>query len=75
MTLEDKLSLLRVNKTWKCQNKWEVLDEHKTTWQTNGLNNLNYTVIDRKIFLNDNCNRILVDLMTNDHWTDAVAGN
>jgi len=45
MSLHQKLSFLRTNKKWKCMVKWEALDEHETTWRTNGLANLTYDIL------------------------------
>ena len=48
MSLQDKLAFLRQNKEWKCMVKWEALDEHETTWRTNGLADLKYKVLNVK---------------------------
>ena len=42
MNLKSKLQFLRDNKVWKCMNKTEVLEEHSSSWKTNGLESLNY---------------------------------
>lgn len=71
MTLHDKLGTLWENRVWKCMNKTEVLDEHATTWQANGLNNLKYSELYRS-WLNDNSLVVHVDVELNQHWTDLV---
>lgn len=42
MNLKSKLQFLRENKVWKCMNKTEVLEEHASTWNANGLSSLKY---------------------------------
>ena len=32
---------------WKCNVRWELRDEHKATWQANGLSNLAYQEVAR----------------------------
>lgn len=73
MTLESKLNFLRVNKVWKCLNKNEVLEEHASTWKTNGLSDLKYNELSR-VNLNDHCVKVRVDLLLNNHWTDSKSG-
>lgn len=73
MTLETKLQFLKQNKIWKCMNKTELLDEHNTTWNTNGISDLNYTE-EKRIEINDNCIIFTVDVLINEHWTDLVCG-
>jgi hypothetical protein len=43
-TLEAKLQTLRAHREWKCNVKWEALDEHAATWRKNGLADLDYEV-------------------------------
>jgi hypothetical protein len=31
----------------QCNVRWELRDEHKKTWRSNGLTNLNYSVTER----------------------------
>ena len=73
MSLSQKLQLLKSNATWKCSNKWEVLNEHDATWNTNGLHDLKYSVLSRDR-IDDNYHKVLVNVMDNNHWTDAVSG-
>ena len=73
MELDTKLKVLRENRLWKCMNKNEVLAEHETTWQVNGLIDLNYKEI-KRIILNDFTIKITVDLLLNNHWTDDRSG-
>ena len=46
MNLKQKLSFLKQHSTWKCMNKKEVLAEHDSSWRTNGLSNLTYSILD-----------------------------
>ncbi len=43
-TLEAKLQTLRAHREWKCNVKWEALNEHGATWRKNGLADLDYEV-------------------------------
>ena len=45
MNITEKMSFLRSNKVWKCNVKWEALDEHQTTWRTNGLADLDFKIL------------------------------
>jgi len=45
MDIKEKLTFLRSNKNWKCNVKWEALDEHETTWRRNGLADLDYKIL------------------------------
>lgn len=69
MSLSEKLTFLREHRDWKCQKKWEVLEEHDNTWRTNGLSDLHYTILNERS-LNDYCTITTVDLQLNSHWTD-----
>ena len=77
MTLQEKLAFLKKNREWKCMVKWEALDEHETTWKTNGMNNLNYKILKTE-FMDDThkASRITTDvqLNPNNHWANAKAG-
>jgi hypothetical protein len=73
MNIKEKMSFLRANNTWKCKVKWEVLDEHETTWKTNGLVDLDYIILGNKTIPNSNCKATLltVDVKLNQgHWAD-----
>jgi hypothetical protein len=48
MTLPEKLDFLRANREWKCMVKWEALEEHETTWRSNGMADLKYSVLETK---------------------------
>lgn len=37
MNLTEKVAFLKAHPQWKCNIRWELRDEHLTTWQTNGL--------------------------------------
>ncbi len=71
MNLNAKLQFLRTNATLKCMNKQEVLAEHKSTWKTNGLNDLYYSVLN-KTRLGKHGVKYEVDIQLNDHWTDQL---
>jgi hypothetical protein len=45
MNITQKLSFLRSNRKWKCNVKWEALDEHEKTWRSNGLADLDYKIL------------------------------
>mmetsp|Transcript_22489 Transcript_22489/g.27721 ORF Transcript_22489/g.27721 Transcript_22489/m.27721 type:complete len:395 (+) Transcript_22489:99-1283(+) len=73
MSIKEKLDFLRSNKAWKCQAKWECLDEHNDTWKTNGLSNLTYTIMDKAVIddSNNNATMLTVDCKLNgDHWSN-----
>jgi hypothetical protein len=77
MTLTQKLDFLRENKQWKCMVKWEALDEHVTTWKTNGLADLNYKVLKTETLDPKNkSSKITVDvkLNGNNHWANEKCG-
>ena len=42
MGVDEKMKVLKENKEWKCNMKWEVLEEHEATWRDNGLSSLSY---------------------------------
>ena len=48
MNLDEKLTFLKKNKEWKCQNKWECRDEDNINWRSDCLCNINelYTIND-----------------------------
>lgn len=73
MSLSSKIAFLKQNKIWKCMNKQEVLEEHESSWRTNGLANLSFKLID-KSWLNKFTIKIVVDVSENGHWTDLVSG-
>lgn len=73
MSLQQKLDFLRQHRDWKCQKKWEVLDEHEATWATNGLSDLHYELLNEKS-LNEHCTIVTVDIQLNGHWTDHECG-
>ena len=77
MTLSEKLQFLRANKSWKCMVKWELEDEHKATWKTNGLVDLKYKVLQTVPFKDaaQHASKITVDVQLNgNHWTNEKAG-
>lgn len=70
MSLSAKLEFLRQHRDWKCQKKWEVLEEHDTTWQKNGLTDLKYNIINETKLNDQYCTKFTVDILLNEHWTD-----
>jgi len=83
MNIEQKLNFLRANKEWKCNVKWEALNEHEATWRRNGLADLNYKILamtdldsDRmknngKGAVRSRATKVTVDVKLNgDHWTN-----
>ncbi|KAL3773416.1 hypothetical protein ACHAWO_004861 [Cyclotella atomus] len=80
MSLHDKLAFLKQNKEWKCMVKWEALDEHKTTWRTNGLADLNYDIKGLNKLDKDDPGESKVTLLTvdvklnGDHWSNEKCG-
>lgn len=76
MTVTEKMEFLRQNKEWKCMVKWELKEEHKTTWKTNGLNDLKYTLLSKTPLDDGNRSaKFTVEVKLNgDHWTNEKAG-
>ena len=85
MSLKEKLNFLRENKAWKCMSKWEALDEHESTWRTNGLHDLKYQVIGTKALFDDDggegglgrgrATKITVNVQLNgNHWSNDKCG-
>jgi len=75
MTISQKIGFLRQHKAWKCQEKWEVLKEHETTWKTNGLSDLSYSLIKKEYLDKDKkSTKITVDVKLNgtlsSHWSN-----
>lgn len=80
MTLGEKLALLKREKAWKCEMKWEVNDEHenfrnnpvKPSWW--GLKGMTFTKIKRNdTDYGEHCSIITVDIQpTYDHWTNSA---
>ena len=76
MTLSEKLDFLRTHREWKCMVKWEALEEHSTTWKTNGLADLKYTLLETKPLDNTKkADKLTVDVKLNgNHWTNEKSG-
>ena len=78
MDLTTKLGFLKENKSWKCMVKWEALDEHVKTWQTNGLADLSYDI--QRITRLDKDGESKVTKLTTDvklngnHWANDKCG-
>jgi hypothetical protein len=72
MSIDTKINFLKAHSEWKCNVKREVLNEHATTWQQNGLNTLKYE-IESEIVSEDECvTTLMVDVQLNGHWTDTT---
>jgi hypothetical protein len=70
------LDFLRSNREWKCMVKWEALEEHETTWKSNGMADLKYSVLETKS-LDDSkkSTKVTVDVKLNGtHWANAKSG-
>ncbi|KAL7548254.1 hypothetical protein ACHAWF_011542 [Thalassiosira exigua] len=80
MDLKTKLSFLKQNKAWKCMVKWEALDEHPTTWKTNGLADLSYNILMMKRLDKDDGGEAKATKLTTDvklngnHWANEKCG-
>lgn len=89
MSLSEKLNMLREHKEWKCMVKWEALEEHESTWRTNGLADLSYSILKKEdldegksitggSILGDHRSRatkVTVDVKLNgNHWTNEKCG-
>eukprot|EP00567_Pseudictyota_dubia_P007836 CAMPEP_0197451772 /NCGR_PEP_ID=MMETSP1175-20131217/30085_1 /TAXON_ID=1003142 /ORGANISM="Triceratium dubium, Strain CCMP147" /LENGTH=292 /DNA_ID=CAMNT_0042984607 /DNA_START=87 /DNA_END=965 /DNA_ORIENTATION=+ len=81
MNLKEKLDFLRKNKKWKCMVKWEALDEHDKTWNTNGLADLRYEVLgtsplDSAASVEESkATKVSVDVKLNaNHWGNDKCG-
>jgi hypothetical protein len=82
MNLTEKLDFLRQNKEWKCMVKWEALEEHESTWKTNGLADLKYQVLKteflgggEKDIKKAKASKITVDVKLNaSHWANEKCG-
>ena len=79
MNITQKLQFLRTNRKWKCNVKWEALDEHEATWKQNGLADLDYKLLaltpldgDRmKNGFRSRATKVTVDVKFNgNHWTN-----
>lgn len=74
MSLADKLSALRKNVHWKCLVKHELLAESDMQRQKSGLSSLSFREVSRRVLREYYAGMITVDLMTNGHWADDIAG-
>jgi hypothetical protein len=52
MDATTKGQALHEHKSWKCQHQSELLDEHSSTWSTNGFSSLHYKGMKRDIYIN-----------------------
>lgn len=80
MDLSTKLSFLKQNKEWKCMVKWEALEEHPTTWMTNGLKDLSYDIkmmkrLDKEDGGESKATKLTTDVKLNgNHWANDKCG-
>jgi len=77
MTLGEKIDFLKGHKNWKCNLKWEALDEHEKTWRSNGLASLRYNEEARSDSLHESgkVTKVTVDVELNgDHWSNGKSG-
>mmetsp|Transcript_47473 Transcript_47473/g.100875 ORF Transcript_47473/g.100875 Transcript_47473/m.100875 type:complete len:164 (+) Transcript_47473:98-589(+) len=80
MDLHTKLGFLKQNKVWKCMVKWEALEEHKATWQMNGLADLSYDIMmikrmDREDGGESKVTKLTTNVKLNgDHWANDKCG-
>ncbi len=83
MNISEKLSFLKENRVWKCNVKWEALDEHESTWKRNGLADLDYKILgmvsldddivekNGGIMKRSRATKVTVDVKLNgNHWTN-----
>mgnify|MGYP003865582359 CR=1 FL=1 len=75
LSLDEKLGMLRENRSWKNAVKWETADEHERTWRTNGLADLEYEHIETvDLEPLGRATKSAVDVQPNgDHWTNDRA--
>lgn len=69
MNLKQKQQFLKFHSETKNMQKWELKDEHETSWTVNGLHDLKYNIISMS-FLNNIVVKYTVELPLNNHWTD-----
>mmetsp|Transcript_7047 Transcript_7047/g.13289 ORF Transcript_7047/g.13289 Transcript_7047/m.13289 type:complete len:482 (-) Transcript_7047:1194-2639(-) len=88
MNLQEKLTFLKNNRNWKCMVKWEALKEHESTWRTNGLADLKYSILKMESLVDGLRNsenekddskpratKITVDVKLNgNHWSNEKSG-
>jgi len=73
MDLSEKLNFLRSHKEWKCMVKWEALEEHESTWRTNGLADLKYQMLGTEPLDGNtgHATKLQVDVKLNgNHWAN-----
>lgn len=77
MDLTSKLDYLKKNELLKCNNRWELLKEHSSTWRTNGISSFyakeEFTELKRE-YMNDYSVKVTVELALNNHWSDSLSG-
>ena len=68
MSINEKMNFLKQHQEWKCMVKWELKDEHESTWQ--------YAVLSETPLDDSNkATKITVDVKLNgNHWTNEKAG-
>lgn len=73
LNLDEKLNYLRENEL-KFMKKREALEEHENTWKINGLNDVNYTELDRQK-CGYHCEIYIVELSSDTDINDKVVEN
>ena len=68
----EKMNYLRQNRHLKCNVKWELLEENKTTWKWNGLSDLKYKVLGEEA-LGEHGTKVKVDVELNGHWANDMS--
>ena len=61
------------HKLWQCMNRYELKDEHETSWRSNGLIDLSYELL-KRTELDRFCSKVTVDVKLNGHWSDCMCG-
>jgi hypothetical protein len=78
MGLQEKLNFLKDNQAVKCMQKTELLEEHETTWGSNGLRSFklrNEFHVQNCEYLSVFCVKVTVELELNGgHWSDNLCG-
>ena len=79
MDLQSKLQFLKGQELLKCMNRKEILSEHSSTWQSNGLSSFKlhpeFKIVDKRYHGNDFCVIYTVELALNhNHWSDQRSG-
>ena len=77
MSIDEKVAFLRQHRDWKCNVRWELRDEHSTTWACNGLRRSSGALpveVLKEEALGEKAAKHTVSLQLAGDWTDAKAG-